>query len=119
MIMHRNIADWRGKRLIDRDGSKIGKLEDVYVDVATGQPIFGTLRESVIGRPLTFVSLVGITVDRKHVQVALSKQQVEDAPNIDFMGDELSLADESRLYHHYGFDYTPRKTEGGRRLARR
>jgi sporulation protein YlmC with PRC-barrel domain len=34
MIVHRNLADWRHKRLVDRDGHKIGKLEDVYVDSA-------------------------------------------------------------------------------------
>ena len=28
-----NMADWHGKTLVDRDGEKIGKLEDVYVDV--------------------------------------------------------------------------------------
>ena len=28
-----SIAEWHGKMLIDRDGEKIGKLQDVYVDV--------------------------------------------------------------------------------------
>jgi hypothetical protein len=29
--MHRSIADWQSKQLVDRDGGKLGKLEDVYV----------------------------------------------------------------------------------------
>jgi PRC-barrel domain len=111
MIMHRNIADWRHKRLVDRDGHKIGKLEDVYVDVETDEPMFGTLDEGVIGRPLAFVRLVGITIGPRNVQVALSKQQVRDAPNIDVKCDQLSQAEESILYHHYGLDYTPPDTE--------
>jgi len=119
MIMHRNIADWRRKRVVDRAGDKIGKLEDVYVDVATDQPMFGTLDEGVIGRPLTFVSLAGITFGPRNVQVALSKQQVEHAPKIELRGDQLSQAEESTLYHHYGLNYTPPATESGRRLARR
>jgi hypothetical protein len=119
MIMDRNIVDWRRKRLVDRDGHGIGKLEDVYVDVATEQPMFGTLNQGVIGRPLTFVSLAGITIGPKNVQVALSMQQVEDAPNIQLRGGQLSQAEESTLYHHYGLDYTPPDTESGRRLARR
>ena len=28
-----NVAQWHGKMLVDRNGEKIGKLEDVYVDV--------------------------------------------------------------------------------------
>ena len=41
----RNLAEWRGKYLVDRDGDKIGKLEDVYVDVETDEPMFGTVKE--------------------------------------------------------------------------
>ena len=28
-----NISEWHGKMLIDRDGERIGKLQEVYVDV--------------------------------------------------------------------------------------
>ncbi|HEY5098774.1 MAG TPA: PRC-barrel domain-containing protein [Gaiellaceae bacterium] len=38
MVTHRNIAEWRGKDLVERDGCKIGKLEDVYVDVESDDP---------------------------------------------------------------------------------
>jgi hypothetical protein len=30
MANHENIGEWHGKDLVDRDGEKIGKLEDVY-----------------------------------------------------------------------------------------
>jgi uncharacterized membrane protein YeaQ/YmgE (transglycosylase-associated protein family) len=119
MIMHRNIADWRGKPLVDRDGDKIGKLEDVYVDVETDEPMFGTVKEGMVGRHLTFVPLVGITIGPDDLQVAVSKEQVKSAPNIETEGDELSQADESGLYHHFGLNYTRPETESGRRLARR
>jgi hypothetical protein len=51
--------------------------------------------------------------------VAVSKEPVKDAPNIDMHSDELSQTDESALYHHYELDYTPPESESGRRLARR
>ena len=57
MVTHRNIAEWHGKQLVDRDGERIGKLEDVYVDVETDEPMFGTVKEGLIGRHLTFVPL--------------------------------------------------------------
>lgn len=119
MAKHQNLAEWHGKDLVDPDGNRIGKLEDVYVDVETDEPIFGTVKEGLISRHLTFVPLDGITIGPENLQVTVSKEQVKDAPNIDLQGDELSQADESALYHHYGLNYSPPDTESGRRLARR
>jgi PRC-barrel domain len=119
MAKHQNIAEWHGKLLVDRDGDKIGKLEDVYVDVETDEPMFGTLKEGHFGRHLTFVPLGGITIGPDNLQVRVSKQQVKGAPNIELEGDELSQPDEATLYHHYQLNYTPPETQSGRRLARR
>jgi uncharacterized protein YrrD len=119
MATHQNIAEWYGKDLVDRDGEKIGKLEAVYVDVETDEPMFGTVKEGFIGRHLTFVPLGGITIGPDNLQVAASREQVKGAPNIEMQGDELSQTDESSLYHYYQLNYTPPNTESGRRLARR
>jgi PRC-barrel domain protein len=114
-----NVAEWHGKMLVDREGEKIGKLQDVYVDVENDEPQFGTVKEGFIGRHLTFVPLGGITVSPDGLQVPVTKEQVKSAPNIEQQGEELSQADESALYHHYELNYTPPNTESGRRLARR
>jgi uncharacterized protein YrrD len=119
MADHQNIAEWHGKTLVDRDGQKIGKLQDVYVDVETDEPMFGTVKEGLIGRHLTFVPLAGLTFGPDSLQMAVTREQVKNAPNIGLHGDELSRADESALYHHYELNYTPPETESGRRLARR
>jgi hypothetical protein len=100
-------------------GDKIGKLEDVYVDVETDEPIFGTVKEGMIGRHLTFVPLGGITIGPDNLQVPVSGEQVKAASEIALDVDELSQRDESDLYHHYQLNYTPPATESGRRLARR
>ena len=113
-----NLADWRGKPLSDRDGNKIGKLEDVYVDVETDEPVFGTVKEGFIGRHLTFVPLHGAVASPGGLQVVVSKEQVEDAPNIETEG-ELEQQDESELYHHFELNYVPPDTPSGRRLAKR
>src|ERR1700735_496476 len=114
-----NVADWHGKTLVDRDGERIGKLEDVYVDVENDEPQFATVKEGLIGRHLTFVPLRGIKVGPDELQVPVTKEQVKSAPNIEQHGEELSQADESALYHHFELNYTPPQTESGRRLARR
>jgi sporulation protein YlmC with PRC-barrel domain len=114
-----DVSDWHGKSLIDSDGEKIGKLQDVYVDVETDEPQFATVKEGVIGRHLTFVPLSGVQIGPDDLQVQVTKEQVRTAPDIEMHGEELSQADESRLYHHFEMNYTPIDTESGRRLARR
>jgi hypothetical protein len=56
-----DIGEWHGKELVDRNGQRIGKLEDVYVDVETNDrcsaPSGGPDRHH-----LTFVPLAGITI---------------------------------------------------------
>src|SRR4030095_1331424 len=114
-----NVADWHGKMLVDRDGERIGKLQDVYVDVENDEPQFATLKGGFIGRPPTVVPLGGGKVGPDELQLTVAKEQIKAAPNIEQHGEELSQADESALYHHYELNYTPPNTESGRRLARR
>lgn len=116
-ITHRAISDWQGRELIDRDGDRIGRLEDVYYDVETEQPLFGTVKEGLIARHFTFVPLGGATIGPDSVQLTVSREQVKTAPNIDL--GSSSPIDESSLFHHYELNYTPLATESGRRLTRR
>ena len=113
-----NLSEWRGKPLVDRDGEKLGKLEEVYVDTDSDEQLFGTIKEGLIGRHLTFVPLRDATASPDQLQVTVSKKDVKGAPNIDTDG-ELSQEDEAGLFAHYGLDYPPSPTESGRRLARR
>jgi sporulation protein YlmC with PRC-barrel domain len=114
-----NVADWHGKMIVDSHGEKIGKLQDVYVDVETDEPQFATVKEGFIDRHLTFVPVGGMTVGPDELRVAISRELVRTAPNIEQHGEELSQAGESALYHHFELNYTAPATESGRRLARR
>jgi hypothetical protein len=118
-VVEPNITEWHGKDVRDSSGERIGKLEDVYVDVETDEPMFGTIKEGFFGRHLTFVPLPGVTLGPDYLQVAASAAMVKAAPNIELQGDELTQGDESRLYHHYELNYIAPPSESGRRLARR
>jgi PRC-barrel domain len=118
MVEVDNISDWQGKELIDRDGERIGKLEDVYVDTASDQPIFVTVKEGFVSKHLTFVPLDGAAASPDGLQVAVSKAEIKDAPNID-QGAELSQDQEAAVYGHYGVIYSPADNPSGRRLAKR
>ena len=113
-----NIADWRGKGIVDRDGDKIGKLEDVYYDAETDEPVFGTVKEGLFGKHLTFVPLRGATASPDGLKVRASKEEVKDAPDLD-PGAQLDQAAEASIYGHFGLGYAPATNPSGRRLARR
>ena len=115
----RDFSAWHEKDLIDSDGARIGKLEDVYFDVETDQRQFASVKEGLLGRHLTFVPLTDMVLGPNDLPVSVTKRLVKDAPNIDLEGDALSQEDESALYHFYQLNYTRSETPSGRRLARR
>ena len=118
MFPAENLRDWRGEKVIDPDGSKIGELEAIYVDTATDEPAFATVRVGMIGRHrLIFVPLTGATVTPSALRVRYDKKTVTDATGIDTDG-ELSAADEPRVFAHYQLPYQA-GSSGERRLARR
>jgi hypothetical protein len=117
-VTHQDLSEWRGRNLNDANGERIGKLEDVYFDIDTDEPQFGTVKEGIFGRHLTFVPLVGAAVGPDNLQVAATVAEVKSAPNIALEGDRLTAEDESVLYHHYRLNYTPSDRESRKRLVR-
>jgi hypothetical protein len=115
-----NPSQWHGRKLVDEAGNHLGKLQDVYVDVETDQPMFATVKEGLWpGRHLTFVPLLGVRVEPEELHVPTTAERVSSAPDLDLHGAELSQDDESELYHHFRQNYFPPETASGRRLARR
>jgi len=118
MFQAENLRDWRGSRIIDPEGDKIGKLEAIYVDTTTDEPVFATVEVGMIGRHrLAFVPLSGATVSPDAVRVRYRKKLVHGAPSIDSDG-ELTREDEPAVFAHYDLEYVP-GAGGERRLARR
>lgn len=113
-------SQWHGSMLVDAEGKRLGKLEDVYVDVETDQPMFATVKQGLWpGRHLTFVPLRDVHVEPDVIRVPTSADRVSSGPDLDLHGEELTLADEAALYHHFQLNYEPLLNPGGRRLARR
>jgi uncharacterized protein (TIGR02271 family) len=96
------VADMRGMTMIDRDGQRIGKIDDLYIDDEDGQLEWALVHTGLFGVKKSFVPLRGATQQDGDVQVPVTKEQVKDAPRIAADG-ELSLEEEDRLYGHYGF----------------
>ena len=34
----RDVYDWRGRNVVDQEGTKVGTLEEIYLDQDTGRP---------------------------------------------------------------------------------
>ncbi|MEV6206144.1 PRC-barrel domain-containing protein [Kitasatospora sp. NPDC051914] len=118
MIKSADVREWREHDVVDEDGKKIGTMESVYVDTATDEPSFATVR---VGMPtrhrLVFVPLDGATLGPGYVKVAFPKGLVKDAPAIDTDG-VLAAEQEPDVFAHYQLAYT-QGAGGERRLARR
>ncbi|MDO9409953.1 PRC-barrel domain-containing protein, partial [Patulibacter sp.] len=97
------VAGWHGRELYDRDGTKIGTIEDAFLDARTDQPAWATVSAGLFGRKHHFVPLVGAREVDGGIAVPVDGRLVGDAPHVDRDGD-LSLEDEHRLYEHYGID---------------
>jgi uncharacterized protein (TIGR02271 family) len=99
-----NVTEWRGQELLDNDGDKIGKIEEIYLDTETEQPEWALVKTGLFGGKGTFVPLSQANPTGDGVKVPFEKSHVKDAPNIDPDG-QLSHSEERRLYEHYGMGY--------------
>jgi uncharacterized protein (TIGR02271 family) len=95
---------FRGRTMIDRDGDKIGKIDDVYEDRQGGQAEWALVNTGLFGTKKSFVPLRGAQPVGEDVRVPLEKAQVKDAPRIEANG-ELSESDERQLFTHYNVAY--------------
>ena len=101
MTTQHDVRAWRGRTLVDRDGDKIGKIQDVYLDRSSGEPEWIAVKTGLFGSNVSFVPVHDATSEGEDVRVGYEQHVVKDAPNVDPDG-ELSPEEERRLYQHYG-----------------
>jgi uncharacterized protein (TIGR02271 family) len=98
------ILQLRGETLYDRDGDKLGTVEEIYLDADSGQPEWALVSTGLFGGKSTFVPIGEATEADGDLRVPFDKATVKDAPKMDPDG-ELSRREEAELYRHYGRDY--------------
>ncbi|MFC5907039.1 PRC-barrel domain-containing protein, partial [Streptacidiphilus monticola] len=94
--------DLIGHKAVDRNGEKIGTVDEVYLDDATGQPEWAAVRTGLFGRD-AFVPLSTSEFVSDELRVAYDKSQVKDSPDFG-VGQHLSPEQELQLYRYYGLD---------------
>jgi uncharacterized protein (TIGR02271 family) len=102
----------RGGDLYDRDGDKLGRIEEIYLDNDTNEPEWALVNTGLFGTKSTFVPLRDATSEGDTLRVPYEKAQVKDAPKAEPDG-QLSQQEEAELYRHYGLDYSESRSDSG------
>ena len=88
-----DVQTWRGMKMVDADGDKIGTIEDIFLDRQTAEPAWAAVKTGLFGRKHTLVPIREAEVAQDdEIRVPFQKEQVKEAPNIDPDG-ELSPDD--------------------------
>src|SRR5215218_1156960 len=95
----------RGATVRDRDGDKIGTVDELYFDEATDRPEWMTVKTGLFGMKTTFVPVEGAEPQGDdELRVPYEKDRVKDAPSIE-PDHELTQREEQELYGFYGLSY--------------
>jgi hypothetical protein len=95
-IQKDRILQFRGQNLCDRDGGKIGSIEEIYLDAKTDEPEWALVNTGLFGTKSTFVPLPDASEADGSLRVPFDKGTVKDAPKID-AGGQLSQREEAEL----------------------
>jgi hypothetical protein len=98
------MLQFRGDDLSDRDGEKIGRIEEIYLDADSSEPEWALVHTGLFGSKRTFVPLADATEVDGKLRVPLEKATVKEAPQIEPNG-QLTKPEEAKLYRHYGLEY--------------
>ncbi|MBB5153762.1 PRC-barrel domain-containing protein [Saccharopolyspora phatthalungensis] len=96
--------DLIGTPVFDRNGDRVGRVGNVYVDDVTHQPEWVTVRIGVFGIKETFVPLTGASTEENRLDLGVSRDRVRNAPRIEAEHGHLTDQEGRDLYHYYGLD---------------
>jgi hypothetical protein len=100
-IERENILKFRGEDLCDRDGEKIGSIEEIYLDADTSEPAWALVNTGLFGTKDTFVPLGEAFESDGALKVPYDKATIKDAPEVEATG-QLTKQEEADLHEHYG-----------------
>jgi hypothetical protein len=103
MITREQIPRIVGHPVYDAQGKKIGPAKHMYLDDATGEPVWVTVRTGLFGSHETFVPTGAARLTEDHLEVPFVKEKVKGAPTVALDSEgHLSAEQERRLYGYYG-----------------
>jgi uncharacterized protein (TIGR02271 family) len=101
MISRDSVQTLIGGTAYTSGGDKIGSIGTVYLDNASGEPAWVTVKTGLFGSNESFVPLDQAEQTDDGIRVPYDKDRVKNAPNIE-TDRELSEQEEDQLYSYYG-----------------
>jgi len=95
------MLQFRGEDVHDRDGEKIGGVEEIYLDAETNEPEWALVHTGLFGTKRTFVPLREAEERDGTLTVPIDKDTVKGAPKVEPNG-QLTQQEEQHLFAHYG-----------------
>ena len=74
------VLEWRGRTAVGADGSKLGKIEEIYLDAETQRPEWALIQTGMFGGKSSFMPLEGATSDGEQVTGALQQGRRSRTP---------------------------------------
>ena len=102
MTSPNDAEQYMGRTAVDLEGTKIGKIGQVYLDDRTGEPMWVTVSTGLFGSRQSFAPISGSQFDGENVRLAVSKDTIKDAPNVDD-DEHISGSEQDALYEYYGY----------------
>jgi hypothetical protein len=106
---------YRGYEVRDRDGDKIGKVDDLFVD-RDDRPEYIGVKMGLLGSKTTLIpmGLVRTDEEQRVMEVDQPKDRVKDAPSFG-QDDEITSEREDEIYNHFGLsrEETSQETSSG------
>jgi uncharacterized protein (TIGR02271 family) len=103
---------WRGYDAVGPHATKLGTVEDIYLDQETGEPEWVALKTGMFGGKLSFAPLSQARQDGDTIVLPYEKDQIKSAPRVEADG-ALSQEEEAQLYRHYGLEYSETRSDTG------
>ena len=94
---------WAGRDVAGPDGERLGAVDVIFLDEATETPEWVLV--TLDGGDPAFVPLAGASVEERSIRVEHDRDRIAAAPSPE-PAETLSVADERRLYEHYGLAYS-------------
>lgn len=107
MLSVEQIEEWLGQEVLDADGERIGKLDEVFYASSSGEPVFVSVKSGLLGRHSSTVALAGASVGRDYVRLAYTAEQIERAGSEVRTKGGVDREDARRLGEIYGVTLAP------------
>jgi len=103
-----DFSAWTGRDVLAPDGERLGAVEVIFLDEATGAPewVLVALGE---GDASALVPLAGASVEEKSIRVEQDRERIAAAPRLE-VGDTITVAECRRLYEHYDLAYSQQES---------